>query len=203
MAEKFKIDIFRLKTADEFIKLLSDPESRLETGSAAAVAAGEASALLMRAAAIASAAEPEDERLQYILKNAGILRDYMINLIDEDVKARAPLNRALRGGDAREIEASRHPATAICAEIISMMCRCIELLTELTERCPKEALHYLGSAAELAAGAMKSARMYVVNMADKCSDDTYRYITRRENELTFEQYLPMAQSVADKVYSQI
>ena len=28
--------------------------------------------------------------------------------------------------------------------------------------------------------------MYILDMSDKCSDDTYRYIVRRENEITLK-----------------
>ena len=51
MAEGIKIEIFKLKNADELTKSLSDPESRLDTGSGAAMTAALAAALLERAAA--------------------------------------------------------------------------------------------------------------------------------------------------------
>ena len=50
MAETgIKIDIFRKKTLEDFTAILSDPESRLECGSAAASVAAVAAALLARA----------------------------------------------------------------------------------------------------------------------------------------------------------
>ena len=39
MAEGIKIEIFKLKNADELTKSLADPESRMETGGAAAMTA--------------------------------------------------------------------------------------------------------------------------------------------------------------------
>ena len=39
MAEGIKIEIFKLKNADELTKSLSDPESRMDTGSGAAMTA--------------------------------------------------------------------------------------------------------------------------------------------------------------------
>ena len=67
-----------------------------------------------------------------------------------------------------------------------MMGQALELSKELSALCPKEALHLLGESAELAMAAIRSARMYIVDMSDKCSDETYRYIVRRENEITLE-----------------
>ncbi len=184
MAEGIKIEIFKLKNADELTKSLADPESRMETGGAAALTAALSASLLERAAAVTVKALPENERADYILRNAGILRTYMVHLIDEDVKCRHPLRRALKEGGEREIEAARQPAVAIPGEIINMMGQALELAKELSALCPKETLHYLGECAELAMAAIRSARMFIVDMSDKCSDETYRFIVRRENEIT-------------------
>lgn len=184
MAEGIKIEIFKLKNADELTKSLADPESRLDTGSGAAMTAALAMALLERAAALTVKELPENERADYIFRNAEILRTYMVHLIDEDVKSRGPLRKALKEGDERKIEATRQPAVAIPGEVINMMRQALELAKELTALCPKNALHYLGESAELAMSAIRAARMFILDMSDKCSDDTYRYIVRRENEIT-------------------
>ena len=186
MAEGIKIEIFKLKNADELTKSLTDPESRLDTGSGAAMTAALAMSLLERAAAVTVKALPENERVDYIFRNAEILRTYMVHLIDEDVKSRGPLRRALKEGDERKIEATRQPAVAIPGEVINMMGQALELAKELTALCPKDALHYLGESAELSMAAIRAARMYILDMSDKCSDDTYRYIVRRENEITLK-----------------
>lgn len=184
MAEGIKIEIYRQKNADELSMALADPEARVDTGSAAAVTASLAAALLARAASYAEKAHPENERAAYILRNAEILRAYMVHLIDEDVKSRNPLRRAMKEGSEREIEAARQPAVAIPAEIINMMNQALELMKELCPLCPGEKLHYLGEAAELAMAAIRSARLYIVDMSDKCTDETYRFVVRRENEIT-------------------
>jgi len=186
MAEGIKIEIFKLKNADELTKSLADPESRLETGSGAAMTAALAMSLLERAAAVTVKALPENERVDYIFRNAEILRTYMVHLIDENVKSRGPLRKALKEGDERKIEAARQPAVAIPGEVINMMSQALELTKEFTALCPKDALHYLGESAELSMSAIHSARMFILDMSDKCSDDTYRYIVRRENEITLK-----------------
>ena len=186
MAEGIKIEVFKLKNADELTKALADPESRMDSGGAAALTAALASSLLERAAALTVKALPENERAEYIFRNAEILRTYMVHLIDEDVKSRHPLRRALKEGGEREIEAARRPAVAIPGEIINMMSQALELSKELCPLCPKEAMHYLGEFAELAAASIRATRMFIVDMADKSSDDTYRFVVRRENEITLK-----------------
>ena len=116
----------------------------------------------------------------------------MVYLIDEDVKSRNPLRKAIKEGKEREIEAARQPAVCIAGEIINMMGQCLELMLELAESCPDEAVHYLGEASHLAMGAIRSSRVYIVNMADQCSDETYRFVTRRENEMSLEKFMELA-----------
>jgi formiminotetrahydrofolate cyclodeaminase len=186
MAEGIKIEIFKLKNADELTKALADPEARIDTGSASAMNAALAMALLERAAGHTVNALPENERAAYIFRNAEILRTYMVHLIDEDVKSRGPLRKALKEGDERKIEATRQPAVAIPGEVINMMNQSLELGAELAGFCPKDALHYLGESAELSMSAIRAARLFILDMSDKCSDDTYRYIVRRENEITLK-----------------
>lgn len=203
MAEKLIIDIYKNKNPEELTKLLADKDSRLEAGSAAAMTAASAAALFARAAAFTAEEVKNDARLDYIIRNSEIIRSYMVYLIDEDVKSRNPLRKALKEGSAQEIEAARQPAVCIAAEIINMMGQCLELMQELCTICPSEALHYLGEAAHLAMGAIRSCRVYILNMADKCSDETYRFVTRRENELSLEKFSKFYETITVKVEENI
>ena len=186
MADKIVIEIYKTKAPDEFTKALAAPDSRLEIGSAAASTAASSAALLARAAALTAAETDGNERVDYILRNAETLRTYMVHLIDEDVKSRGPLAKAMKEGDARNIEAARQPAACISAEIVNMMGQCLDLMAELAALCPKRALHYLGEGAELALAAIRACMIYLVDTAGQCADETYRFVIRRENELTLE-----------------
>lgn len=188
MAEKLVIEVYKTKNNEELTKLIAEPHSRLETGSGAAVTAAVAAAFLEKAAALSVESLPKSEELDYILRNSEIIRSYMIHLIDEDVKSRGPLRRAEKEGGAREIEAGRQTAVSICGEIVNMMGKCLELLSSLKELCPKDARHYIVSSAETAMGSVKSAMSYILDMASKSPDETYRFVVRRENELSLEQF---------------
>ena len=100
--KKITIEIFRKKLPDDLTKSLADPDSRCDVGSAAALTAASAAALLARAAARTPAEGESGERVAYIARNAEILRAYMIHLIDEDVKSRGPLRRAVKEGSSRQ-----------------------------------------------------------------------------------------------------
>lgn len=195
MADKLVIDIFKKKSADEFTAALADPDGKLEIGSASAETAAFAAAMLQRAAEMTLRQQPENQRFAYLRKNSEILRNYMIHLIDEDVKCRGPLKKAIADGIERNIEAARQPAGAICEEIIGMMGQCFEFLNEIKDICPKEAMPYVEAAAEFAMSACRSASVHVLNMAAQCSDDTYRYVMNREHEITLGSYKELYDSV--------
>ena len=187
MPDKLVIEIYKKKEPEEFTKLLADPHSRLEVGSAAALTAASAAALLERAAMTASEENKDNERLAYILKNSETIRGYMVCLIDEDVKCRGPIRKAIKEGDEGKIDACRQSASCIAAEIINMSGHLLGFLHELAELCPKSALHYLSESAHLAVGAAESCREYILQMASGSGDETYRFVTVRENELTFDE----------------
>ena len=195
MSDKIIIDIWKKKDPDEITKELANPDSRLEIGSAAAITAACAAAFAGRAASVCET----NERVEYLKKNIEIIRGYMVHLIDEDIKSRGPLRQALKEGDAYKIDATRQPATCIAAEIINMMVQLTDFIAELTDICPKKNMHWLGEAAQLAMGAVESCRVYIVNMADQSSDDTYRFVTRRENEITLQALRNVYDGVISKV----
>ena len=203
MAETIQIDIFRNKNADEFTATLADPDSRLETGSGTAATAAVAAAFLCRAAALTARTLRDNERVEYIARNAEILRRYMVHLIDEDVHSRGPLRRAMREGGAQEIEAARQPAVSIAREIVNMMGQLIDLAKELAAFCPQEGVHFLAACAELALASMRASRHYIVDMSDKSSDETYRYINRRENEMLLSQASASAEELLAAAEKQI
>ena len=185
--KKITIEIFRKKQPEELTQSFADPDSRCDVGSAAALTAASAAALLARAAAKTPSDGDAAERVSYIARNAEILRGYMVHLIDEDVKSRGPLRRAIKEGGALEIEAACQPATVIAAEIVNMMGKLLELAAELKAMAPAEARYLLLAAADLAMGAAQASVRYILDMGGRSTDDTYRYVLRRENEMTLEQ----------------
>ena len=186
MAESIKIEVFRKKLPDELTKSLSEPDSRTDVGSGAALTAASACAYFLRAAALTAEAGGGGTRLDYMLRNGEILRGYMIHLIDEDVKCRGPLRKARREGDAQTIEAAMQPAAAIANEIVNMMRQLLALLDELADSCGDDGKRFAASSADLAMGAIRACQRYVLALASHCSDETYRYIVRRENQITLD-----------------
>ncbi len=191
MAGTIKVEVFKKKDAEEFSACLADPESRLDAGGAAAMCAALAASLLSRAARITAANSSTDDKLEYILHNSEVLYKYMVHLIDEDVRCRGPLRKAQQMGDPRRIEAGSQSAVSICSEIVNMQRNTLDLLEELSEICTPEAKPYVLESAELSMGALRTAMRYILGMSANSTDETYRFVSRRENEITLEQVQPV------------
>ncbi len=191
MAGSIRIERFQDKNAADFTSSLADPESRLDTGGGTAFCGAMAASLMARAAALTAKSGAGSERLEYIERNAEILRKYMVHLIDEDVRSRGPLRRANQEGDPQHISAAKETAVCICNEIVGMSSKCLELLAELAAFCAPEAAHYAAESAELAMAAMKCSMQYILSMSSQSDDETYRFVSRREQELTLEQFTPL------------
>ena len=203
MAESIKIEIYRDKNAGDFTAALAEADSRLETGSGAAATAAVAAAFLCRAAYLTARTEQENERVDYIARNAENLRKYMVHLIDEDVRSRGPLRRAMKEGGPLEIEVASEPAMSISREIVNIMGQLIDLARELAAFCPQKGMHFLAACAELALASMRAARHYIVDMADKSADETFRYINRRENEILINAAAASAEELLAAVEKRI
>ena len=201
--KKFVIEIFRKKDPDELTSALADPEGKLDIGSAAALCAAEACAMALRGARIAAKLHSGEERMEYLLRNIEKLRAYMVYLIDEDVKGRNIMRRAVKEGDPQKIDAAREPAAAISDEVICQMINLADLIEELTAFAPQESAIYLGSAVEYALSSIRSARLFAVHMAQGSSDDTYSFIVRRENEIRLEALRPKAEKILAWVEEQL
>ena len=190
MAEsRLSIEIYRKKPLDELSGILASPDAKPDSGSAAAAVGALAASLLSRAVQLNETEGTAREKQDWYVRNSEILREYMLKLVDEDVKCRGPLRRALKEGDGRRLEAARQAGVSICLEIVNMMGTLLGMAAELAEGLKKDAASrfYLIQSADLAFGASLAAGQYVLMMAEKSPDDTYRYVRKRENELTMQE----------------
>lgn len=189
---KIKMEFYRNKSIEDLSKLLADPDEKADTGSAAASVAAISAGLLHRAALIvsrmsANRTEAEKKRIDWLVRNTEILRSYMISLVDEDIRCRGPLRKALTDGDAHKIEAARQIAVNICAEVVHMADSGLEMAEELLRYADKsDAMPYILESAELICSAAESSVPFILWMGSFSSDETYRFVLRRENELNMQ-----------------
>lgn len=180
------IHLYKNDNLDSFSKSFFE-EDKLETGSFNAMTCAMASSLMEKVAKNSAVSEDQE----YILRNSEILRSYFIHLVDDDLKARAGYNKELLKGDKINIEASIHTAVSVNEEIISMSNQMLELGLKLKAICPDECLHYLKEMAHLTVGAVKSSIDWILNITSSCSDETYKFVVRRENELNLQEIISL------------
>jgi len=187
--KKLTIQIYRNKSADELTALIADPGERPDAGSAAASSGALAAALLCRAVRMNNeTAGLDPEKQDWYLRNSEILRTYLVKLVDEDVKCRGPLRRALKEGDDHAVEAARQVSVSICLEIVNMMGKCLEMAADYAEDMSRtvDVGFYLLESAELAYAASLAAGGFIRMTAEKSADETWCYVMKRENELTMQ-----------------
>ena len=80
-----------------------------------------------------------------------------------------------------------------------MMKPCLEFLEELCPLCPADDRHFIREAAELAMSACKVAQSVIFTYAAMSTDETYRFVTQRENEVFLSERTALYESIVSKL----
>ena len=189
MAEKINIEDLMLETyADKSLKayseLVAKPDSLFGLGSAAAEAAANAAAMALKAVRLSGSDAPEAVHAE---KELETLRTYFLHLLDEENKAKKPLDKRLaaNAGDS-EIEAAYRTACCIIDEVFYMSVRTVETLGSVADKiCPCAAL-FASAAVHFAKCAMDSVRIQKAVYSTKMNEPVFARTTRREPEIAIE-----------------
>ena len=195
MAINVNVKIYSKMSANELTKEFTAEDGKLDTGSLNACAAALSAALFQKAVSLLP--QQDSERTLWLIRNGEILRAYFVHMIDDDPKARKGYLKELAEGNEDNAEAAMHPACAINEEVINMLHQMLELLVEVKNALPEESRHYAVESAQLALGAIKSARSWLLNLTSHSLDETYRFVVRRENELTMESVMKLYEEIVD------
>ena len=200
MAGKIVIEIYKDKNVDELTKIIADPESKLDTGSGAALNFAVAASFLSRAAALTAKSGVSGEKIDYIVKNAEMLREYRVFLIDEDVRSKNPLRQAIKNGSVpEELEAVRRPTVAISEELVNMAGQGLEMALDLAEICSEDAKPYIEQFAYTVMAAAETSVSFILSVTQKSNEETYRYVSKRENEITMGEYQKLYDKLMEKI----
>ena len=80
-----------------------------------------------------------------------------------------------------------------------MMEKELELLEELASLCPSDAKHFAAESADLAFAALRACMRVCIYWGDLSTEDTRRYVIRRENELQLQEIEPLYCRVIEKL----
>ena len=206
MAEKvnisdLKFESYADKTLNVFSQMIADPNNKLELGSMAAEAAGNAAALALFAVKKTAS---EDEAMQAAAKDLETLRGYFVHLMDEENKAKAPLEKRLaNGGPDEEIEGGVRTACAIVDEILYSTIKVIEILDSIADKlCPCTA-HIAAASLFFARSALDTARVQLAWRSTQMNEEVYARTTRREPEIAIEGINPVIDALLKKFEANI
>ena len=188
MAEKINVGAikqfaFSGRTVKDFSIELASKESKLETGSAAALIGGMAASSLLLAVK-----KTGSEELAKAAEDLELLRKYFIFLIDEEVKAKEPLESRLRQGvtDEAEIEGGYRTACIILSEQLYNLTTLIDIAEAVSGKlCPCAAVES-SAAMYYVKAALESIRLQLTFYSTKMNEPVYARTTRREPEIVIE-----------------
>jgi len=188
MAEKINVGAikqfaFSGKTVKDFSTELASKDSRLEIGSAAALIGGMAASSLLLAVR-----KTGSEELGKTAEDIELLRKYFIFLVDEEVKAKEPLESRLRQGvtDEAEIEGGYRTACIILSEQLYTLVKLIDIAESVSDRlCPCTAVES-AAAMYYIKTALESIRLKLAFYATKMTEPVFARTTKREPEIVIE-----------------
>ena len=189
MAEKINIEDLMLETyADKSLKayseLVAKPDSLFGLGSAAAEVAASAAAMALKAVRLSGSDAPEAVHAE---KELETLRSYFLHLLDEENKAKKPLDKRLAANAVdSEIEAAYRTACCIIDEVFYMSVRTVETLNSVADKICPCAAHFASAAVHFAKCAMETVRIQKAVYSTKMNEPVFARTTRREPEIAIE-----------------
>ena len=186
MAEKIDISDLKLvafsdKGAKPFTESLADPECKLGLGSVAAYSAAFSVALMLKAVRCCPSDDPEILSAEAQFEK---LRSYFVFLIDEENKAKLPLEKRLKNGAPdNEIEAGYSTACIILTEILYTSLQMTELMESVSDKVCSCSAQLCAAAVFNARNAMDCVRLQLARYSVCMKDEVTAHTTRREPEI--------------------
>lgn len=149
-------------------------------------------------------AEVEDE-IKDLLERAGKLRARLLDCVDRDAAAFAPLGEAYKlpkdaPGRGETMERCLRDAAAVPLEIFDLCCEAIELLRAFGEKGSALAVSDAATGAVLCRGAMYGAAVNVKANTKLMKDREYAETVNRHVDGMMEKYWRIAEKTYEDIY---
>ena len=196
-----KFESYSDKPLKVFSEMIANADNKLELGSMAAEAAGNAAALALFAI---NKTASEDAALTSAAKDIETLRTYFVHLMDEENKAKAPLEKRLKNGAPEdEIEGGVRTACAIVDEVLYSVIKVVEILDSVSDKICPCAAHIAADALIFARAALDTARLQLAWRSTQMMEEVYARTTRREPEIAIEGINPTIDALLKKFEANI
>lgn len=143
-----------------------------------------------------------------MLAQAEDVRARLLELVDKDAEAFAPLSRAyaIPRSDPKRAAVLEEATKLACAAPVEMMrqtCRAIELLEEMGQKGSRMLLSDVACGALLARAALESASVNVFVNTKTLADAEFVRVTEEEVDAMLCEYVPRAQGCAQQIVTAI
>lgn len=199
------------RTCEDFAQVLAAKESVPGGGGAAAYVGALAVALCSMVGNFTTGKKTYaavEADVQAMLAKAEHVRRSLLELVDKDAEAFAPLSRAyaIPRSDPKRAEVLEEATKLACAAPVEMMrqtCAAIELLEEMGQKGSRMLLSDVACGAYLARAALESASVNVFVNTKTLADAEFVRATEEEVDAMLHEYVPRAQACAQQIVTAI
>lgn len=200
-----KLEKFCDKSLVEYTEQVASAEGKPFVGSVCALVSALAASL--GSLAVSLAGSEAEERVKTAAEELRQLRGYMLGTVDDDTRARAPLNRwkqkAAESEQTEHLESSARVACGIPSEMVFVMCRNIELLDQIADVCDAQGAVCVMTAVHLSLAVIYSMQAEIRALSKYMSDEVFVRTIIREAEIHLEQHQPMADALLAKMQNKL
>ncbi len=200
--EDLMVESYADKTLKAYSEMIADTKSVFGLGSGAAGSAMCAASMALRALRLSGG---EDAGILHAEQDAEKLRVYFLHLIDEENKAKKPLEKLLAQAEPDEasLEAAYRTACCIIDEVFYMSVRLAETLEPVADKLSAEAAPFASAAVHFARCAMDAVRIQKAVYSTKMNEPVFAHTTKREPEIAIENSKELFDGLVSKLEAMI
>lgn len=198
-----KLEKYSEKSLQEYAEQLALAEGKPVAGSACALVSALAASL--GALAVSLAGSEAEERVKTAAEELRQMRAYLLAAVDDDIKARAPLNRWKQKPEEAKshLESSARVACGVPSDLVYVMCRNIELLDQISDVCDAQGAVCVITAVHLSLAVIYSMQAEIRALSKCMEDEIFVHTIIREAEMHLEQHQPMADALLAKMQEKL
>ena len=143
----------------------------------------------------------DDASLQKTAEELRQMTDYMVFQIDEELRAREPLDRRRveENVTRTDLDSALRVASDIPNEIVYIMCRCIELMKEVVDKGDDLTACSALAAVHLSMAAIRCMQAELLSYAKIMDDDVFGYTIVREAELNLADHQELVDGLVEEL----
>lgn len=189
---------FGVMPVKDYVAAVADPDALPQAGSVGAVVSALAAAMGSLAV---RALRSDDASLQKTAEELRQMTDYMVFQIDEELRARGPLDRRKveENVTRTDLDSALRVASDIPNEIVFIMCRCIELMKEVVDKGDDLTACSALAAVHLSVAAIRCMQAELLSYAKIMDDDVFGYTIVREAELNLADHQELVDGLVEEL----